>query len=90
MLLEFIDLNFPLVAAVICDNQKVIVNEKWHRMRLEKSTKNDNRIQEENNDKKAIKFEINKKSNVSTYCGKNWKVITIMKIVVYLKAHSKI
>ena len=34
--------------------------EKWHRMSLEKPTKNNNRVQEEKSDKTEIKFEINK------------------------------
>ena len=42
MLLKFIDVNSPPVVAVNCDNRKAVGKEKWHRMRLEKSTKNDN------------------------------------------------
>ena len=38
MPLEFIDLNSPPVAAVNCDNRKVMGKEKWHRTRFEKST----------------------------------------------------
>ena len=42
MPLEFIDLNFPPVVAVNCENRKTVGKEKWHRTRREKSTKNDN------------------------------------------------
>ena len=42
MPLEFIDMNSPPVVAVNCDNPNVMGKEKWHRMRFEKSTKNDN------------------------------------------------
>ena len=41
MPLELIDLNSPSVVTVNCDKQKAMEKEKWHRMRLEKSTKND-------------------------------------------------
>ena len=58
MLLEFIDLNSPTIVIVNCYNQKAMGKEKWHRMRFEKSTKNDNRVYEEKNDKVEIKFEI--------------------------------
>ena len=60
MPLEFIDLNFPPVVAVNCDNRKAMGKEKWHRMRFEKSTKNDNiEFRKKKNDKMEIKFEIN-------------------------------
>ena len=42
MPLEFIDLNFPPVVAVNCENGKTAGKEKWQRTRREKSTKNDN------------------------------------------------
>ena len=42
MPLEFISLNSPPVIAVNCYNRKAMGKEKWHRKRLEKSTKNDN------------------------------------------------
>ena len=38
MPIKFIDLNFPPVVAVNCDNQKAMGKEKWHRMKSEKST----------------------------------------------------
>ena len=42
MPLEFINLNFPPVVAVNCEKRKAIGKEKWHRTRLERSTKNNN------------------------------------------------
>ena len=61
MPLEFIDLNSPPVVAVNCDNRKVIGKEKWHRMRFEKSTKNDKiEFRKQKNDKTEIKFETKK------------------------------
>ena len=42
MPLELIDLNSRPVVAVNCDNRKAMDKKKWDRMRLEKSTKNDN------------------------------------------------
>ena len=41
MPLEFIYLNFPPVVAVNCDNRKAMEKEKWHKVKFEKSTKND-------------------------------------------------
>ena len=41
MLLKLIDLNSPPVFAVNCDNQKAMGKEKWHKVKFEKSTKND-------------------------------------------------
>ena len=41
MPLEFIYLNSPLVVAVNCDNRKAMAKEKWHKVKFEKSTKND-------------------------------------------------
>ena len=41
MPLEFIYLNSPPVVAVNCDNQKAMGKEKWHKVKFEKSTKND-------------------------------------------------
>ena len=40
MPLEFIDLNSSPVVTVNCDNRKTMGKEKWHRTRIEKSTKN--------------------------------------------------
>ena len=41
MPLEFIYLNSPTVVAVNCDNRKAMGKEKWHKVKFEKSTKND-------------------------------------------------
>ena len=41
MALEFIYLNSPPVVAVNCDNRKAMGKEKWHKVKFEKSTKND-------------------------------------------------
>ena len=41
MPLEFIYLNFPPVVVVNCDNRKAMGKEKWHKVKFEKSTKND-------------------------------------------------
>ena len=61
MSLEFIDLNSPLVVAVNCDNRKAMGKEKWHRTRLEKSTKNDNiEFRKKAMTQWKSKFEINK------------------------------
>ena len=42
MPLEFINLNFPPVVSVNCDNRKAMGKEKWYRKRLERSSKNNN------------------------------------------------
>ena len=39
MPLEFINLSFPPVVAVNCDNRKAM-GKKWHRMSLKRSTEN--------------------------------------------------
>ena len=41
MPLEFIYLNSRPVVAVNCDNRKAMEKEKWHKVKFEKSTKND-------------------------------------------------
>ena len=41
MPLEFIYLNSPPVVAVNCDNRKAMGKKKWHKVKFEKSTKND-------------------------------------------------
>ena len=41
MPLEFIYLNSSPVVAVNCDNRKAMGKEKWHKVKFEKSTKND-------------------------------------------------
>ena len=42
MPLAFINLYSPPIVAVNCDNRKAMGKEKWHRMSLERSTKNNN------------------------------------------------
>ena len=52
MLLEFIGLNSLPVVAVNCDNQKAMKKEKWHKVKFEKSTKNDSiEFREQNTEK---------------------------------------
>ena len=58
MLLEFINLNSPPAVAVNCDNRKAMRKEKWHGTRLERSTKNNNRVRKET----MIKWKLNLKS----------------------------
>ena len=41
MPLKFVYLNSPPVVAVNCDNRKAMGKEKWHKVKFEKSTKND-------------------------------------------------
>ena len=41
MPLEVIYLNSPPVVAVNCDNRKAMGKEKWHKVKFEKTTKND-------------------------------------------------
>ena len=41
MPLKFIYLNSAPVVAVNCDNRKAMGKEKWHKVKFEKSTKND-------------------------------------------------
>ena len=72
MPLEFIYLNSPPVVAVNCDNRKAMGKEKWHKVKFEKSTKNDsiefrkqNKNKKQTNkrkskDKMEIKFSVNK------------------------------
>ena len=65
MLLEFIYLNSPLAVAVNCDNRKAMGKEKWHKIKFEKSTKNDSIEFREQNTKKQKKTTIktNKPTN---------------------------
>ena len=52
MPLEFIYLNSPPVVAVNCNNQKAMGKEKWHKVKFEKSTKNDSiEFREQNTEK---------------------------------------
>ena len=66
MPLEFIYLNSPPVVAVNCGNRKAMGKEKWHKVKFEKSTKNDSiefREQKTNKNKKQT----NKQKNKQTY-----------------------
>ena len=56
MPLEFIYLNSPPVVAVNCDNRKAMGKEKWHKVKFEKSTKNDSIEFRKKKDKMEIKF----------------------------------
>ena len=56
MPLEFIYLNSPPVVAVNCDNGKAMGKEKWHKVKFEKSTKNDSIEFRKKKDKMEIKF----------------------------------
>ena len=56
MLLEFIYLNSSPVVAVNCDNRKAMGKEKWHKVKFEKSTKNDSIEFRKKKDKMEIKF----------------------------------
>ena len=64
MPLEFIHLNSPSVVAVNCDNRKAMRKEKWHKVKFEKSTKND-----------SIEFrkQKNKQTNKQTKKRTKWK-----------------
>ena len=55
MLLEFIYLNSLPVVAVNCDNRKAMGKEKWHKVKFEKSTKNDSIELREQKQKKQQK-----------------------------------
>ena len=56
MPLEFIYLNSPPVVAVNCDNRKAMGKEKWHKVKFEKSTKNDSiEFREQKKNKKKTK-----------------------------------
>ena len=56
MPLEFIYLNSPPVVAVNCENRKAMGKEKWHKVKFEKSTKNDSIEFRKKKDKMEIKF----------------------------------
>ena len=56
MPLKFIYLNSPPVVAVNCDNRKAMGKEKWHKVKFEKSTKNDSIEFRKKKDKMEIKF----------------------------------
>ena len=62
MPLEFIYLNSPPVVAVNCDNRKAMGKETWHKVKFEKSTKNDSiEFREQNTEKQ--KNNKNKQTN---------------------------
>ena len=65
MPLEFIYLNSPPVVAVNCDNRKAMGKEKWHKVKFEKSTKNDSIEFREQKTKQKQKT--NKQTNKQTY-----------------------
>ena len=64
MPLEFIYLNSPPVVAVNCDNRKAMGKEKWHKVKFEKSTKNDS-IEFRKQKQKNAKWKSNFKSTNS-------------------------
>ena len=85
MPLELIDLNSRPVVAVNCHNRKAMGKKKWDRMRLEKSTKNDNiEFRKKTITKWKSNFKSTKSQKVSSYYGKNWKVITIYLIITVI------
>ena len=61
MPLEFNYLNSAPVVAVNCDNRKAMGKEKWHKIKFEKTTKNDSiefRKQKNETNKQKDKMEI--------------------------------
>ena len=64
MPLEFIYLNSPPVVAVNCDNRKAMGKEKWHKVKFEKSTKNDSIEFREQITEKQKKTKTNKPTNI--------------------------
>ena len=62
MPLKFNYLNSPPVVAVNCENRKAMRKEKWHKVKFEKSTKNDSREfrkqKQKNKKQKKDKMEI--------------------------------
>ena len=64
MPIEFIYFNSPPVVAVNCDNRKAMRKEKWHKVKFEKSTKNDSiEFREHNTEKRKKKKKTNKPTN---------------------------
>ena len=67
MPLDFIYLNSPPVVAVNCDNRKSMGKEKWHKVKFEKSTKNDSiefrKQNKKNNNKKNKQTKKQKRQN---------------------------
>ena len=64
MPLQFIYLNSPPVVTVNCDNRKAMGKEKWHKVKFEKSTKNDS-IEFRKQKQKNAKWKSNFKSTNS-------------------------
>ena len=62
MPLEFIYLNSPPVVAINCDNRKAMGKEKWHKVKFEKSTKNDSIEFRKQNKTKRKKTKTNKQT----------------------------
>ena len=67
MPLELIYLNSPPVVAVNCDNRKAMGKEKWHKVKFEKSTKNDSIEFREQKTKQKQKTNKQTKKNKQTY-----------------------
>ena len=66
MPLEFIYLNSPPVVAVNCDNRKAMSKEKWHKIKFEKSTKNDSiEFREQKNKTKTKNKQTNKQKQTN-------------------------
>ena len=75
MPLDFIYLNSPPVVAVNCDNRKSMGKEKWHKVKFEKSTKNDSiEFRKQNKKKKQQKKQTNKQTK-KTKWKSNFKSI---------------
>ena len=68
MPLEFIYLNSPPVVAVNCDNRKAMGKEKRHKVKFEKSTKNDSIVFREQKTKQKQKAnkQTKKQTNIPT------------------------
>ena len=75
MPLEFIYLNSPPVVAVNSDNRKVMGKERWHKVKFEKSTKNDSIEFTEQNTKQKQKTnkQTNKKNQKNKHTNKQKK-----------------
>ena len=76
MRLEFIYLNSPPVVAVNRDNRKTMGKEKWHKVKFEKSTKNDSiEFREQKTKQKQKTNKQTKKTNKHTNKQKKikWK-----------------
>ena len=82
-MIELVNLNFLSVVAVTCDNSEAMGKEKCHKTKLPKSTKNNNiKFRKKTITKWKSDFKLIKSYHVSSYYGKNWRVITIMKVSV--------